>query len=1010
MKKAQLLIVFLFVCLAAAGCGPAFVVDSAGDEPDSNLNDGVCKTVNNDCTLRAAIMEAEVSDDISKITFDSNLTISPTTNLPPLTSNNTQIRGEGHVIALDGSQNTEYPQTGILIQDSQNNIIQGLTIRNFLYGIHILSDTGEANNNTIGMSPSTTSGSDEHNVLVYNYIGLIIEGQHANNNVVSGNYIGVDSDGVTVQQNDYDGLQIREGAHHNLIGSLTGDTVATGGNLISGNVGPGIKIDDNSHHNHISGNYIGVQESGNAALSNGYGVRVINGSNNNIVGIARSGEGQPNLISGNNSEGILIESSDRTIITGNLIGVNSTGNAAIPNRFGIYLDLSSQNIIGTDGNGENDAKEGNLISGNNQAGIIILNNNSIYNVISGNKIGTDISGTAAVGNVGAGISTGGDSTQIGTNGDGVSDDLESNLISGNSQGIGISSTGNSIAGNLIGVDISGSYEIGNSGFGINLAGDDNLVGTDGDGSADSTERNLISGNAYGIEISIGNSNTIAGNYVGTDINGVLAIPNGLNTPGAYGAIHIVNGSTNNVIGTNGDGLGDSVEGNLISGNLLRGIVLDSSSNNVIAGNLIGTDISGSSVLGNSLGILIKSGSSHNLIGTNGDGTSDFIEGNVISGSTVSSGIQINASQNQISGNYIGTNKSGLMDLGNNTAGILITESVTDIAIGGSTQKANTIAFNNENGILIYGPSVNDIQILNNSIFSNGYNGIDLAGTLQETGVSLNDPGDLDSGPNDLMNFPVLTEANSIIMSLVIEGEMGNNLPYTSYLIQFFENEICDPTGHGEGKTYVGSKQVFTDAYGNAAFSAIYPYAATAGHFITATATAYGKTSEFSACIEIIAEESTYSGELEENPCEQFNQEEMELVTFYYNRGTGMFSLYVKNSEPYPKEGPAGPWELVAVLGDIPSDQTSILEFDDRAYFDFAIPENYLNTKQTLKVFSNYCFPPFYVDDVNILQKDPTGPTGSGDPSSCHEDLGQRACIAVGGTFSPSTNKCICPRR
>ena len=169
MKKTLLLIVFLFVCLTAAGCGPTLVVDSAGDEPDSNLSDGVCKTVNNDCTLRAAIMEANVSDDISKITFDSNLTISPATNLPSLTSNNIQIRGEGQAIILDGSQNTEDPQSGIQILDSHNNIIQGLKIRNFIYGIHTLSDTGEAKNNTIGMSPSSANGPDEHNVLIYNY-------------------------------------------------------------------------------------------------------------------------------------------------------------------------------------------------------------------------------------------------------------------------------------------------------------------------------------------------------------------------------------------------------------------------------------------------------------------------------------------------------------------------------------------------------------------------------------------------------------------------------------------------------------------------------------------------------------------------------------------------------------------------------------------------------------------------------------------------------------------------
>jgi len=325
------------------------------------------------------------------------------------------------MIILDGSQVTDYSSSGIQILDSHNNIIQGLRIRNFLYGIYILAEEGEAKNNIIGMSPASTDGSDKHNVLVYNYIGLVIEGQYAFNNVVSGNYIGVDSDGITSKPNDYDGVSVRGGAHHNLIGSLTGSTISAGGNLISGN-GVGIKI-RNSTHNHVSGNYIGTQESGNIGLGNGLGIKVMYGANNNILGLAPSGEGQSNLISGNNSDGIHIESSDYTFIAGNYIGVNSSGTSALPNRFGIYLHGSGFNIIGTDGNGVNDSNEGNLISGNNKCGIKIAENNSIYNTIAGNMIGTNFDGSAPIGNASTGISTSGHSTLIVTNGYGVSDHL-----------------------------------------------------------------------------------------------------------------------------------------------------------------------------------------------------------------------------------------------------------------------------------------------------------------------------------------------------------------------------------------------------------------------------------------------------------------------------------------------------------------------------------------------------------------------------------------------------------
>jgi hypothetical protein len=158
---------------------------------------------------------------------------------------------------------------------------------------------------------------------------------------------------------------------------------------------------------------------------------VLFGANNNIIGLDLSGEGQPNLISGNNGDGIWIEDSDFTIIAGNYIGVTSTGTSALPNRFGIYLYGSGFNIIGTDGNGVNDTNEGNLISGNEYYGINISQNNSIQNIIAGNMIGTNFDGTAPIGNESTGITTSGHSTIIGTDGDGISDEIEGNLISGN---------------------------------------------------------------------------------------------------------------------------------------------------------------------------------------------------------------------------------------------------------------------------------------------------------------------------------------------------------------------------------------------------------------------------------------------------------------------------------------------------------------------------------------------------------------------------------------------------
>ncbi len=1077
MKKGYIVLLLICTCLLVSACGPALVVNSAGDEPDTNLSDGICKTVNNNCTLRAAIMEANVSPNVSKITFKNVTTISPTTNLPPLTAGNTHIEGEG-LIVIDGSQISTYPEIGIHILDSGYNIIQGLRIRNFLYGIYILADEGEAKNNIIGMLPSSIDGSDEHNVLVFNYIGLVIEGQHAFDNIISGNYIGVGSNGITAKPNDYDGVHIRDGAHHNLIGSLSGNTISEGGNLISGN-GVGIKI-NNAVHNHISGNYIGTQESGNIELGNGDGIRVLFGANNNIIGLDLSGEGQPNLISGNNGDGIWIEDSDFTIIAGNYIGVTSTGTSALPNRFGIYLYGSGFNIIGTDGNGVNDTNEGNLISGNEYYGINISQNNSIQNIIAGNMIGTNFDGTAPIGNESTGITTSGHSTIIGTDGDGISDEIEGNLISGNGGwGVLLASNDNIVSGNIIGLDITGATALGNlGGIVINPDGSQNLIGTNGDGVSDELERNIISGNGggqfvnkgidirgseniiagnyigtditgtvalspghdgiyihtnannnligtdsdgiadlsegnlisgngrFGIEILGGAFNKISGNLIGSDISGTIALPNGYTNPQFYyGAIRLGYGSNNNVIGTDGDGINDQIEGNVISGNAIKGIVILGSNNfnNVVAGNKIGTDISGGSVLGNTAGIDIIQGAEYNRIGTNGDGISDAAEANIISGNS-DFGIRIDSPANVIYGNYIGTDSTGTADLGNGTHGILINNNALGVAIGGSPEKANTIAFNNRAGIYVRkifptDPIPDKVIITFNSIYSNHEEGIDLDDG-NHTGSTPNDSGDVDTGPNNFMNYPELSYASSIMTSVAITGEIFDGLPNAQFEIQFFSNSVCDsPSNHGEGKTYLDSTTQQTDGNGNVQFLVSLPVVVIPGSFITSTATTLGRTSEFSGCVEVI-DSQTFSQE--ENLCDQFDQEEMTLVTFRVDPELLVLNLYVKNSSGFPgseeTNGNAKEWVYTAFLGDIEARKCNFQGFADRLYCDFIIPEEYLKTSQDLKVFVNLCIPPLYINEnVSIFEKEPV----------CSSDMGDQECIAAGGTYTVGAN-CTCP--
>ena len=155
-------------------------------------------------------------------------------------------------------------------------------------------------------------------------------------------------------------------------------------------------------------------------------------------------------------------------------------------------------MIGTDGDGVNDATEGNLLTGNGYG--VALDSGTASTVIAGNLIGTDATGkTVGVGNDVGGIRTLNSNvvnTRIGTNAHGVSDVLERNIVSGltgadgNIDDVGTSTV---IAGNYIGTDENGQIALGGFG-GVNCAGIGTLIGTNADGVRDDVERNVISGN------------------------------------------------------------------------------------------------------------------------------------------------------------------------------------------------------------------------------------------------------------------------------------------------------------------------------------------------------------------------------------------------------------------------------------------------------------------------------------------------------------------------------------
>ena len=204
-----------------------------------------------------------------------------------------------------------------------------------------------------------------------------------------------------------------------------------------------------------------------------------------------------------------------------------------------------------------------------------------------------------------------------------------------------------------------------------------------------------------------------------------------------------------------------------------------------------------------------------------------------------------AGGNTVRNSYVGTDVTGSAGQANSGAGLRISSGSGNNVVGGSGA-ANTIAYNAAGGVVLDGDAASGNTISRNSIDANGGLGIDLGAD----GVTPNDSGDADSGPNDLQNYPLLTGAVSSGAATAVEGTLSG-APSTTYLLEFFATTTGDLSGHGEGPLYLGSRNVTTDGAGDAVFATVIPVGVTPGEFITATATdPAGSTSEFSTNVAV----------------------------------------------------------------------------------------------------------------------------------------------------------------
>ena len=203
----------------------------------------------------------------------------------------------------------------------------------------------------------------------------------------------------------------------------------------------------------------------------------------------------------------------------------------------------------------------------------------------------------------------------------------------------------------------------------------------------------------------------------------------------------------------------------------------------------------------------------------------------------------------VQGNLIGTNAAGTAGVGNSKQGVWIDGSAANNTIGGTAAGAgNTIAYNGWDGVALGGTAGTGNAILGNDIYANGHPGIDLG----DDGVTTNDVGDIDGGPNARMNYPVLTDVTWSSTDVTIDGTL-NSAASTTYRIEFFANTTVDSTGYGEGETYLGFVDVTTNGSGDGTFSKNLTVAVPAGASYTATATdPAGNTSEFSLSYGMVA--------------------------------------------------------------------------------------------------------------------------------------------------------------
>lgn len=611
-------------------------VNSAGDQGAEDPSSGLCSTgatvgTAPECTLRAAL---EVARDGNVVTFaipgGGTPTIAPTTPLPAVPAGVSLDASSqpGGRVQLDG---TGLGADAVGLQLAARSTIQGFAIGGFRgVGVRLAGGTGA--------------------------------------NIVAGNLIGTNVAGTSAVAN---GIGIEVSSPGNRIGGP-----GSAGNVVSGNTTVGVVVKGSgAAANTITGNRVGVDAGGDAALPNAAGV-VVDGAPGTVVGTTAV----PNTVAANQGVGILVSGeaggADTTgvRVEGNLVGLGE-GGSRLPNMLGVWV---------------------NGVAGHAVTGTVVG-----HNTVSANRIDVLVSGATAggtlvqdnqIGTTAAGSDLGppggqGDSRMAGVRVDGAPGTIiERNTLA--SHEFGEIVVHGSLEMRMAGTEQAPRLEVnwfpqpsyGGPATGTGTIIRNNAVGTLAGGArTDAVIGVLVAYDAHhttvGPSNTIGNSRTAA--VFARQVRNLRVIGNSIGlTPAGHVAPNVAGvfllGTVDATVGGATAGEGNRISANtgagiIVSGDSQRDGVVRSSGGeavgNVIQGNLIGTSAGGA---GNGFGILLNKGVVGTLIGGPTAGAANVITGNTTAGILVSDGGEsyqppTPPADTRIEGNRVGINPSGGLD-------------------------------------------------------------------------------------------------------------------------------------------------------------------------------------------------------------------------------------------------------------------------------------------------------------------------------------------------------------